>query len=94
MSICAHGQLVNECPVCNHNLVRELQQRVGELEEACKIGESIRLINVNRIHENDKEITRLRKALAVLKEMIKINGDNANTVQMHELIDEALKEAK
>jgi len=33
-----------------------------------------------------------RKALVMLQEMITLNGANANTVMMHEVIDEALKE--
>ena len=57
-----------------------------------RVGDGIKLMHKQMLIKN-KDIDRLRKALAVLKEMIKINGDNANTVQMHELIDEALKEA-
>jgi len=62
----------------------------GVLREYKKTNEM--WMNPNDIVECLNEIIKLRKALAVLKEMIKINGDNANTVQMHELIDEALKE--
>jgi len=55
----------------NAKLVEALEvseARLAELEESADIQESIRLINVNRIHIQDTEIGELRKALEEIRD--------------------------